>query len=66
MRLKSKGIIKLGGYGQGDQIIHVHVETPSKLTSEQRDLFERLAETECVKTSPKSSGFFEKVRELFH
>src|SRR5690606_34666194 len=30
MRLKNKGIQKLGGYGYGDQIISVVVETPSK------------------------------------
>lgn len=67
MRLKNKGIQRLGGYGYGDQIISVVVETPSKLSSEQRDLFQKLAELENThKTNPKSSGFFEKVKELFH
>ena len=44
MRLKGKGIQRLGSYGQGDQIVTIHVETPTKLTSEQRKMFEKLAD----------------------
>lgn len=66
MRLKGKGIARLGGHGLGDQIITVVVETPTRLTSEQKELFERLAEIEhSDKANPMSRGFFEKVRELF-
>ena len=66
MRLKGKGIQRLGGYGTGDQIINVIVETPNKLSDEQRDLFEQLADLEEAKnSSPMSRGFFEKVREFF-
>lgn len=66
MRLKNKGITKLGGYGFGDQILHIVVETPTKLTSDQRDLFEKLAETEENKSNPMSRGFLDKVRDFFH
>ena len=38
MRLKAKGIERLGAYGSGDQIITVVVETPSKLSAEQREI----------------------------
>ena len=65
MRLKGKGIQKLGGYGFGDQIINVVVETPTKLNDEQRELFEQLASLEHSNTNPISGGFFEKVREFF-
>lgn len=65
MKLKNKGIAKLGGYGLGDQIITIHVETPSKLTKEQREIFARLSELEQNSSNPMSKGFFEKVRELF-
>jgi molecular chaperone DnaJ len=64
MRLKGKGIQRLGGYGQGDQIVTVHVETPTKLTSEQKDLFQRLSET-SGNSNPMSRGFFDKVKDLF-
>ena len=65
MRLKGKGIEKLGGYGVGDQIIAILVETPTKLSDEQRELFEQLSTLEHSQTNPNSSGFFEKVKEFF-
>jgi molecular chaperone DnaJ len=64
MRLKGKGIQRLGGYGTGDQIVTVHVETPTKLTSEQKDLFQRLVEID-ENSNPMSRGFFDKVKDLF-
>lgn len=65
MKLRNKGITKLGGYGFGDQIITIHVETPTKLSKEQRELFTRLSEMEQTTTNPMSKGFFDRVRELF-
>ena len=65
MRLKGKGIEKLGGYGQGDQIITIAVETPTKLSDEQKELFERLGELDLMKSNPMSQGFFEKVKDFF-
>jgi molecular chaperone DnaJ len=66
MRLKGKGIQRLGGYGVGDQILTIHVETPTKLSAQQKDLFEQLSQLEeqgaC---NPMSRGFFDKVRDLF-
>ena len=40
MRLRGKGVQKLGGYGTGDQVLTIHVETPSALSSEQKELFQ--------------------------
>lgn len=66
MRIKSKGIERLGSYGYGDQYIHIHVETPTKLSTEQKDLLHQLAELEDGSHSqPMSRGFFDKVRDLF-
>ncbi len=64
MRLKAKGIQRLGGYGHGDQIVTVHVETPTKLSNEQKDLLKRLAEVDH-NSNPMSRGFFDKVKDLF-
>lgn len=64
MRLKGKGIQRLGGYGQGDQIVTLHVETPTKLSNEQKDLLKRLAEVDH-NSNPMSRGFFDKVKDLF-
>lgn len=64
MRLKGKGIQRLGGYGQGDQIVTVHVETPTKLSNEQKELLKRLSELDH-NSNPMSRGFFDKVKDLF-
>ena len=65
MRLRAKGIPRLGGYGEGDQILHIHVETPTKLDPEQKALFEKLAEFDGSTTNPMGKGFFDRMRDLF-
>ncbi|MFG1493306.1 molecular chaperone DnaJ [Halobacteriovorax sp. ZH4_bin.1] len=65
MRLKGKGIQKLGGYGTGDAILTVHVETPTKLSKEHKELLEQLAKLEGKQCHPMSTGFIDKVKELF-
>ena len=65
MKLRNKGITKLGGYGFGDQIITIHVETPTKLSKEQREIFYRLQEMEQISSNPMTKGFFDRVKELF-
>ena len=42
-RLKGKGVADLRGYGRGDQLVRVVVETPRKLTASQRELLEEFA-----------------------
>lgn len=64
MKLRHKGITKLGGYGFGDQIITIHVETPTKISKEQREILSRLAELES-NSNPMTKGFFDRVKELF-
>ena len=67
MRLKEKGVQKLGGYGFGDQILTIQVETPTRLTQEQRDLLAELAKMEGDRVGhPISQGFFDKVKNIFY
>jgi molecular chaperone DnaJ len=65
MRLKGKGIKRLGGYGQGDQILEIQLETPTSLSSDQRALFEQLAEYDTGKYHPLRKTFFDKVKNIF-
>ncbi len=65
MRLKGKGINKLTGYGIGDQVIDIQVETPTKLCSEQERLFRELEEYSNKSCNPMSVGFLDKVKNLF-
>ncbi|HZH78707.1 MAG TPA: molecular chaperone DnaJ, partial [Archangium sp.] len=50
---------------RGDQHVRVIVETPTGLTSKQRDLLEKFAEASGDEAHPHSKNFFDKVRELF-
>jgi molecular chaperone DnaJ len=64
LRLKGKGLARLGSYGRGDQLVRVIVEVPSKLSSEQKDLLKRFEES-AASSHPMHQGFFEKVKSIF-
>lgn len=66
-RLKSKGmsIINSGGR-RGDMFVKINIETPVRLTGEERDLIAKLDKLMQNKSSnPKSESFFKKVSDLF-
>src|SRR5262249_25959986 len=63
LRLRGKGIPRRNGV-RGDQLVRVVVETPTELTPRQRELLEAFAKECGVEATPKSKGFFEKVREI--
>jgi molecular chaperone DnaJ len=67
LRLRGKGVKDINGYGKGDQLIHVNVWTPKKLSSEEKELLERLREADNFQPKPGKGekGFFEKIREFF-
>ncbi|MBO6054493.1 MAG: molecular chaperone DnaJ [Oscillospiraceae bacterium] len=60
-RLKGKGIPYVGYKTRGDQYVTVTVETPTKLSNEQKDLLHKLAESMGEESQPKRKGFFEKL-----
>jgi len=65
-RLRGKGMSVLRSAARGDLFIAVTVETPVNLTKRQQELlreFEHAGPAE--KTSPESTGFFAKVKELW-
>lgn len=45
MRLSGHGLPHMDGKGQGDLYVRIRVNTPSRLTKEQKSLIEQLAET---------------------
>ena len=64
-RLRGKGIPHLHSQQRGDQHVRVVIETPTELSSKQRELLERFAEVSGEETHPQSKTFFDKVKELF-
>ena len=55
--LKARGVPYLRKSGRGDQLVIVNVDIPSKLTKEQRELFEKLAATLGTTVKPEGEGF---------
>lgn len=41
-RLRGKGVPHFGSYGRGDQFVNVQLQTPQRLNSELKELFEQL------------------------
>jgi len=64
-RMKGKGVPHLNSSGRGDLIVEVRVQTPSKLTKQQKELMRQLSETMSVDNVPQSRGLFDKVKEMF-
>ena len=64
-RLRNQGIAVVNGHGRGDIVVHIEVKVPTKLTRDQRRLFEQLQETLPVNNEPKEKGLFEKVKDYF-
>ncbi|MGQ9907499.1 MAG: molecular chaperone DnaJ [Candidatus Flexifilum sp.] len=76
-RLRGKGVPRLRSdgtnSGRGDQLVYVQVEIPTRLTDEQRRLFEQLAATfgglsggeAMASPQRQGKGFFDRVRDMF-
>jgi len=64
-RLRGQGIAHLRGSGTGDQLVTVSVQVPTKLSSEQREMFEKLAKTMDPDIKIQEQSFFDKLREVF-
>lgn len=67
LRLRSKGIPSINGYGSGDLLVHVNVWTPKTLNKDQKEFFEQMLEDEHFAPKPEKSdkSFFEKVKDMF-
>ena len=67
LRLRSKGIPNINGYGAGDLLVHVNVWTPKTLSKEQKDFFEKMSNDEHFQPKPEKEdkSFFEKVKDMF-
>ena len=69
--LYGQGSAHLNGGGRGDLLIHVTVETPTKLEPEQENLLRDLArlrgeESPPGKFAPGQQGFFSRLRDAFN
>lgn len=67
VRLRGKGLPHVEAYGKGDLMININIWTPQELSKEERNLLEKLRESENFqpKANHSEKGFFQKVKEMF-
>lgn len=58
MRLKGKGIEDPNTYGKGDMYVVLDLKVPTKLTKEQKKLYEDLSHIE------NNDTFFKKIKDF--
>ena len=62
MRVRGKGLPRLGQNGAGDLNVRIHVWTPEDLTAEQKRLLEEFAKIEGPPPK-RSTGFWSRLKE---
>jgi len=63
LRQRGAGMSVLNTRGRGDLIIRILVETPTKLSAEQKALLEQFRGTETGDECPASKGFFHRIKD---
>jgi molecular chaperone DnaJ len=67
-RLSGKGLPAVNAYGRGDQLILLHVFTPTEISADEKKLLEKLRESPNFKPKPGArteKGFFDRMKDLF-
>lgn len=67
LRLKGKGLPSVNAYGTGDLLININVWTPKALSKEERQILEKLNDSENFKPKPgaREKSFFSRMQEYF-
>ena len=63
-RLKDKGFPDIRGYAKGDQLVKIVVETPTKLSSEQKEALKKFADISGDEVEPLRKGFLNKMKDF--
>ncbi|MFH1782296.1 MAG: molecular chaperone DnaJ [Candidatus Omnitrophota bacterium] len=64
-RLQGKGIKRLRGHGNGDELVRVIVETPTRLNREQKRMLKEFSESCGDNVTPLARSFMDKVKKVF-
>ncbi|MDD3731229.1 MAG: molecular chaperone DnaJ [candidate division Zixibacteria bacterium] len=63
LKLKGKGIPHLHQPGKGNQLVHVIVWVPTRLSARDRQLLEELSRSEMFRPPEANKSFFDKLKE---
>ncbi|MBO9577005.1 MAG: molecular chaperone DnaJ [Sphingobium sp.] len=65
VRQRGAGMPVLNARGQGDLVMQIDVETPTRLSARQKELLEEFRSTETGEECPETSGFFSKLKGMW-
>jgi molecular chaperone DnaJ len=65
IKLKGLGVPHVQSHGRGDLFVNIDVKVPTKLSREQRKLFEQLRETLPAENEPQEKSLLDKVKDYF-
>ena len=66
LRLRSKGIPDINGYGRGDMIVNIQIWTPQKISKDEKELLLKLNESDNFKPKEnQTKSFFDRMKNHF-
>ena len=65
LRMRGKGVPYLRSDRRGDQLVIINTEIPKRLTAEQRELMEKMAESLGTEVKPQERSILDSVRDFF-
>ena len=65
LRVRGNGFPNVHGHGKGDLLVVIHVETPIKLSTEQKNILKEFATLETPANHPTKKSFFDKLKSIF-
>jgi molecular chaperone DnaJ len=65
VRIRGKGMPSLRSRERGDMVVELSVETPTKLTAQQKEVIRQLSETFGEKHHPQCDGFLGKAKRFW-
>lgn len=63
LRMRGKGVPYLRRNGRGDQLVVINVDIPTRLSADQREIFEKLAESLGSEVRPQERSFLDWLKE---
>jgi molecular chaperone DnaJ len=63
LRLRGSGAPRVNSSGHGDLIVHIEVQTPKKMSKEQRKLVEQLRESLPAGGQPAEKTLLDKLKD---
>lgn len=64
-RVRGEGFPNVHGQGKGDLLVKVFVETPTRLSDQQKKLLQEFGDMESPNNQPQRKSFLDKIKGLF-